>query len=486
VDKAERTIGRGREVQPARARPRWWSVSHLLTLFCLWLVCGSAHAQEGIAVSRLVRTQAAQRLGHADAIVRGEAALVVAASADASLQATIRTLTTDGEEATRLRAILAMSCLAAPASVVVLERLLEDHQARVSHEGVVAAYALGMLPAELGGSATTRLLTSFTQTSWKRQRDVAMALLLGLSMQDASSQATVLRRLFDDESNRDPEIRSQLLLLLLSVDRTLDAKVLLRVLDRGSDDERDAMLRWLASNTSPFDDALAPQLENIAAKGASAERATALAALTRMKLPSALVLAEKALHSSDPAESGQGLRSMLSLGGASVVSVLERHLADGTNHERQAALLAGYIAPLSCELSDMCARLGADALQPLSLRTAAATALARTAPQRSMPQRSALPALAGTLMRVEPTPPPLARLLEEPVDLRQHPERWEALLQAGHPEATRAVLQCLTPPRDAAADVAMALGLWRRTMVLPPVRTVCAAAPAVLRKVLGG
>jgi hypothetical protein len=187
---------------------------------------------------------------------------------------------------------------------------------------------------------------------------------------------------------------------------------------------------------------------------------------------------------------------MLSLGGASVVSVLERHLADGTNHERQAALLAGYIAPLSCELSDMCARLGADALQPLSLRTAAATALARTAPQRSIPmlrdlfrttpQRSALPALAGTLMRVEPTPPPLARLLEEPVDLRQHPERWEALLQAGHPEATRAVLQCLTPPRDAAADVAMALGLWRRTMVLPPVRTVCAAAPAVLRKVLGG
>jgi hypothetical protein len=194
VDKAERTIGRGREVQPARARPRWWSVSHLLTLFCLWLVCGSAHAQEGIAVSRLVRTQAAQRLGHADAIVRGEAALVVAASADASLQATIRTLTTDGEEATRLRAILAMSCLAAPASVVVLERLLEDHQARVSHEGVVAAYALGMLPAELGGSATTRLLTSFTQTSWKRQRDVAMALLLGLSMQDASSQATVLQQ----------------------------------------------------------------------------------------------------------------------------------------------------------------------------------------------------------------------------------------------------------------------------------------------------
>ncbi|HEU4418139.1 MAG TPA: HEAT repeat domain-containing protein [Planctomycetota bacterium] len=460
-------------------------------------MCGSAHAQaEGIAVSRLVRTQAAQRLQHEDPIVRGEAALVVAASADASLQAAIRALTTDDDESTRLRAILAMACLAAPASVVVLEHLLEDHQARVSHEGVVAAYALGMLPAELGGSATTRVLTSFTQTSWKRQREVAMALLLGLSVQDPSSQATVLRHLFDDESNRDPEVRSQLLLLLLSVDRTLDAKVLLRVLDRGSDDERKALLGWFAGNSSPFDGALAPRLETIAAKGPAAERATALAALTRMKLPSALVLAEKALHSSDPAESGQGLRSMLSLGGAGVLSVLERHLASETNHERQAALLAGYAAPLSCDLCDMCARLGADTLQPLSLRTAAATALARTAPQRSIPmlrdlfrttpQRSALPAIASTLMRAELTPPPLARLLEEPVDLRHHPERWEALLQAGHPEATRAVLQCLTPPRDSSADVAMALAVWRRTMVLPPVRAVCAAAPAVLRKVLGG
>ncbi|HZN39780.1 MAG TPA: hypothetical protein VFD82_13305 [Planctomycetota bacterium] len=460
-------------------------------------MCGSAHAQaDGIALSRLVRTQAAQRLQNADPIVRGEAALVVAASADVSLQAAIRSLTTDGEEPTRLRAILAMACLAAPASVVVLEHILEDHQARVSHEGVVAAYALGMLPPELGGSATTRVLTSFTQTSWKRQRDVAMALLLGLSVQDASSQAAVLRRLYDDESNRDPEIRSQLLLLLLAVDRTLDAKALLRVLERGSDDERVALLRWLAVNSSPFDDALAPQLETIAAKGPPAERAAALAALTRMKLPSAMVIAEKALHSSDAAESGQGLRSMLSLGGAGVLSVLQRHLANETNHERQAALLASYAAPLSCDLCDLCARLGADPLQPLSLRTAAVTALARTAPQRSIPmlrdlfrttpQRSALPALASMLMRAELSPPPLVRLLEEPVDLRQHPERWEALLQAGHPEATLAVLQCLTPPRDSAADVAMALAVWRRTMVLPPVRAVCAAAPAVLRKVLGG
>ena len=483
--------------KPARARPRWWSDSHLCALLCLWLVCGSAHAQaDGLAVSRLVRAQAAQWLQHPHPIVRGEAALVVAASAEASLQNAIRTLTTDGDEQTRLRAILAMACLAAPTSVVVLEHFLEDHQARVSHEGVVAAYALGMMPADLGSSATTRVLTSFTQTSWKRQRDVVIALLLGLSVQDASSQATVLRRLFDDESNRDPEVRSQLLLLLLSVDRTLDAKLLLRVLDRGSDDERAALLRWLANNTSPFDEALAPQLEIIAAKGPMAERAAALAALTRMRLPSALGLAEKALHSSDAAESGQGLRSMLSLGGASVVAVLERQLASETNHERQAALLAGYAAPLSDELCDLCARLGADALQPLGLRTAAVTALARTAPQRSVPilrdlfrttpQRSALPSLASTLMRAELSPPPLDRLLEEPVDLRQHPERWEALLQAGHPEATRAVLQCLTPPRDSAADIAMALSVWRRTMVLPTARSVCAAAPAVLRKVLDG
>jgi HEAT repeat protein len=460
------------------------------------LVCGSAHAQDGIALSRLVRTQAAQWLQHSHPIVRGEAALVVAASADASLQTAIRTLTTDPEEQTRLRAILAMACLATPASAVVLEHLLEDAQTRVSHEGVVAAYALGMLPSDLGGSAATRVLTSFTQTSWKRQHDVVMALLLGLSVRDASSQATVLRRLFDDESNRDPEVRSQLLLLLLSVDRTLDAKLLLRVLDRGSDEERTALLRWLATNSSPFDEALGSQLENIAAKGPLAERALALAVLTRMRRPSVLALAEKALHSSDAAESGQGLRSMLSLGGASVLPALERHVEGETNHERQAALLAGYIAPLSDELCDLCARLGADTLQSLSVRTAAATALARTDPQRSIPilrdlfrttpQRSALPALASTLMRAEPNPPPLDRLLDEPVDLRQHPERWQALLQAGHPEATRAILQCLTPPRDSAADFAMALGVWRRTMVLPTARSVCAAAPAVLRKVLDG
>ncbi|HEX6810194.1 MAG TPA: hypothetical protein VF384_01100 [Planctomycetota bacterium] len=460
------------------------------------MLCASAHAQgDGIALARLVRAQSAQWLHHAHPVVRGEAALVVAAGGDPSFHAAIRALTTDPEEATKLRAILAMGCLAIPSSAVVLEEFLADHQSRVSHEGIVAAYALGMLPPEFASSATTRVLTSFTQTSWKRQRDVALALLLGLSVQDASSQTTVLRRLFDDESNRDPDVRSQLLHLLLAVDRTLDGKQLVRVLERGSDEERATLLRWLAANTSLLDSAIAPQLEAIAAKGLPCERATALAALTRMRWPAALGLAEKALRSSDAAESGQGLRSMLTLSGATSRPTLDRLLANETDHTRQAALLANYIAPMSTELCDLCARLGADALQPLTVRAVAATALARTAPQRSVPmlrdlfrttpQKSALPSLAATLLRAEPSPPPLARLLEEPVDLRHHPERWEALLLAGHPEATRAVLQCLGAPRDSGQDLAMALGVWRRSMVLPPARSASVAVPAVLRKITG-
>ncbi len=461
------------------------------------LLCGFAQAQGDYGAARLVRAEAVLRLQHADPIVRGEAALVVAAGADASSQATIVAMTTDPEPPARLRAIVALGLLAIPASAAAFDQLLADPQSRVEPEGVAAAFALGIMPPDRAASITSRVLASFLHASWKRQREVVLALLLGMAQNDQSGQAASLRRLFDDESNRDPEVRAELLLLLLPVDRTFDGKLMRRLLERGSDEERATLLQWLATNHSAFDTEVLPNLERIAGNGLVPEqRATALAALTRMHHVPALALAARALASSHPAENAQGMRSMLSLGGATMRVALERHLREEPDPARKAALLANYDAPLSTDLADLCARLAADALQPLALRTAAATTLARSAPTRaipllrdlfrSTPHRSSLGSLAAALLRAEPEPPPLERLLDGPPDLRQHPERWEALLGAGHPEATRVVLLSLESSRSSVEHMAMALGVWRRCMVLGLPRSPCAATPAVLRKVLGG
>ncbi|HEX5054714.1 MAG TPA: hypothetical protein VFZ65_23260 [Planctomycetota bacterium] len=434
-------------------------------------------------------------LADADPVVRGEAGLIVAAQADPIHHSAILHLARDDDVEARERGILALGLQATPGVTAVLDDLLCDYQTRTQPLGITAAFALGMLPPEHAPAMTSRILTSFLEGSLKRQRDTLLALLLGLRRHEQGSQTTALRRLFDDESLRDPEVRAQLLALLLPVDRTFDAKALRRVLERGSDEERAALLTWLGPNASACDSELVPLLERTALHGSQPEqRALALAVLTRLRHLPALEIAAKALRSSSPIESGQAMRSVLGIGGASMRRALEQRVLDESDPVRKAALLQNYDAPLSTELGDACAHLAADESAPMPLRTAAATLLARSAPERASPilrdlfrattVDESLGTLAIALLRDAPEPPALSRLLDGPVDLRQHPARWQALVAARHPEAVRQVLACLEAPNTSTADRTQALSIWRRTMLLALPRPRAGSLPAVLQTLL--
>lgn len=459
------------------------------------LVCGSARAQgESDAVARLVATDAAGLLSHPDPVVRGEAALVLAAQRDPANHTALVAIARDPDEAARVRGLLALGLQQTPGVAEVLADQLQDLAERTKPAGLAAAFALGSLPPDQAPGLVTSVLTTFPQASWKRQHDVLAALLVGLQHAEQPTQLTPLRRLFDEESNRDPEVRARLLELLLPIDPLMDAARLKKVLERGSEAERRALVGWLAGHPSPADDQLLAPLERIARDAAAPEmRALGLAALTRLRHLPALEMAAKALRSEHPVEAAQGLRSALRIGGAGMRGALERHLAAESRPDLQAALLLAWSAPPSAELADTCERLAVDHSTPTNLRCAAALVLSHRDPARAAPllrtlfrdcdRGAPLDELASALAKGTGAATPLADLLRGATDLARQPERWRALLAAGHPEAVRAVLQTLREPKAPARELAGVLQMWREaTGVLSP--GVVQALPEPLRVAL--
>ncbi len=464
-----------RHLLPNRAA-RWMSdVARSALLLCAAWVSDSARAQaDPDVVARMVADDAAQLVTHPDAVVRGEAALVLAARHEPQNHQAIVAVAKDPNERAALRGILALGLQATPGTATVLGDLLADQSSRVGPAGVAAAYALGSLPPDHAPTVVTSVLSSFLQGSLKRQRDVLLALLLGLRQNDQTPQLTALRRLFDDESNRDAEVRSRLLLLLLPIDPTLDATRLRKLLDRGSDEERAALVGWLATNPCAADAELQAPVERLATQSGRPElRAAALAMLTRLRHLPALEIAAKALRSDHPVEVAQGASSALQIGGTSMRRALERHLGVETNPERQAAILSVWSAPPSPDLADLCARLALDRSKSLVLRTTAALTLSRADAERAAPllrdlfrdadRPELLADLAAAMKRQAGSEDvPLNRLVNGSTDLRQHPERWRALLTTGHPQAIRQLLTKLSSRNAPADDLAVALASWRQ------------------------
>lgn len=458
------------------------------------LACAIAHAQDDPgALDRMVRADAARWLCDSDPVVRGEATLVVASLGEERFHTAVLATARDADLAARLRGIVAVGLQATAGSETVLDDILGNQGRLDEPEGVCAAFALGLLPPDRAPAVTSRVLTSFLRTNLRRQRDTLMALLLGLGQHEQPLQVSALRRLFDDESVRDPGLRAQLLTLLLPVDRAMDAARLRRLLERGGPEERGALLDWLGHNTSPFDGELRSACERLARDGADpVERARALAVLTRLHHPPALDLAAHALRSSHAVESAQGMRSVLTLGGATLRESLERHLVADVDPARKAALLAAFDAPPSAELRDHAARLATDGKQPMPLRIAAARLLARADAERAQPilrdlfatsdEPALLAQLASDLRRVADLPA-AERLLGGTADVRLHPARWRAMLDVEHPTAVRQLLADLVVP-DARVR-ARALALWRAARVVATPSPVFGPPPAVLVALLG-
>lgn len=447
----------------------------LLRIGALFCVIGFAQAQED-AVERLVSADALRWIGHEDPVVRGEAALVLAANGAPRHHAAVLAIARDEAEPARLRGLLALGLQASPGVVQVLDGHLEDQSHRTGPEGICAAFALGTLPPDHAPAAVSRILSSFLNGNWKRQGPVLLALLLGMSRHPQHLQLTALQQLYAERANRDASIRAMLLQLLLPVDASIDGERVLALLDRGSAEERLVLLRWLTENSTDYDDELIRPIERLA-RGARqpAHRAAALAVLTRLRHPPAIEIAARAIRSDAAIEVEQGMFSALAIGGASMRHALESHLLEATDSALIAAMLRAWAAPPSEELSAHCMQLAADRAQPLEVRLAAASTLARSDPDRVAPLlrdlfRTAtspgdLVMLSRAIVARSSPMPQLSRLLPEPPDAAVHPRHWQALLAAAHPGAVRRLLQVLGATAPKTAELQAALTSWRRSMV---------------------
>lgn len=455
-------------------------------------LCAIAQAPGASGIERMVAKDAAAQLDSKDPETRGEAALIVAASGSTAHENRLLALATDPAPAARRRATIALGLLATPNAVQHLEAQLRTVEARGSEDGVVAAYALGLVPVERIDTTIARTLTLFRRGSWKRQHDVLLALLQSMAGQPDRPELGALRLLMEEDANRAHDVRAALLELLLPIDGSLGPRDLQRVLRRGGAAERRVVLTWIASRPAEKNAGWIDELVQIADRDDDAEmRAVALLALARARHLPALDIAARALRSSHDKECTRAVEAMLAIGGASMRGALEQHLLAERNLRQLGALFEGFHAPPSKKLLDRAVEVAKQTSAPAAARVAAAELVARSDQKRAAPmlrdlfreidETGLLVRVARALHRVEENPTALSRLIERPVALTQHRDRWHALLAAGHAEAQRQVLATLNDPKATTEDRCAALKVWRQAMVLG---MGAPGAPGVLRDAL--
>ena len=456
------------------------------------LVAALLHAQRPVLEDpavRLLALDAARLAQSPDPTVRGEAALALAATGNARYYELVLAVAKDPVAGARLRGIIALGYLAAPGSEPFLTEQVNDSGTRARPEGIAAAFALGLLPDEQAPAAVTGYLMRFLGSSFKRQRDVLLALLAGLAGHDPVTQQRGLLALLDDAANRDPVVRQALLQVLARIPGALAPERVEAALLRGSAEERRAVLEALATRVEADKALLAPLARICTQDVDGRSRALALAVLTRMRHLPALDLAARAVRGGEPVEVEQGTRTALLLGGSAMRAAIEQQL-DALPPARQTALLAAFQGPLSAGFAEQCLKLAGNRQNALPLRTAAALVLAQAEAHRALPvlrdvfldarDSEALRPLARALLRLEEQPPDLARLQGNGRldDLALLPERLAALIAAGHPQALRF---CLQQFERKDLDAAAAAGLLRAFRC-----SALAALPADAAAVLPG
>ena len=453
--------------------------------------CGFAQHAAPRGIARLIAQDAARALSSDDPRVRGEAALLVAAGAGHDHEARLLALATDPAPAARRRALLALGLLATPVAVERLEAALRTADARSSDDGVVAAYALGLVPVERASTSVARTISRFRRGSWKRQHDALLALLQAMATQPERSELGALRLLREEESMRAEDLRGALLTLLLPIDSSLERRELERVLRRGSAPERRAIAEWICELAPGARAAWREELLRLAQRDRDADvRALAIDGLARAREPRVLEFAARALDSAAAAERHAAAAAMLAVGGVSGRDRLEEHLLGEPDAAPLGPVLEALQAPPSPALVDLAAGLAADSAAPARCRVAAAELLGRSAPARAVPLLRALfrrvpePELlartARALAQCSPTPAPLTQLIMPPATLVEDVPRWRALLAAGHPDAARQVLATLQDPSANDDARAAALTAWRQATVLEARES----APGALAEIL--
>lgn len=454
----------------------------------------SASAQEAdsrVAAERLLYADAKAHLQSTEPEIRGEAALVLAASGDPHAYPAVLEIAQQRESEASLRGLVALGYLAVPGTAIALESAYEREGGKATPTAVCAAFALASLPGAQGDEAVTQLLSRLSEHSWKRQGDVLLAVLAALLDRGADAQRAALSRLYDDASLRDPTLRAALLTTLARIPGATSDKQLRAAIASPDPELRVAGLHALELRTE-LDREWLQLAEGLAQRDASASvRAAALRLLTTARHLPALDLSARALRSTDLDLVAQAVRTGQRLGGEPMRRTLERQF-DYLSGSAQCVLLRELATPLTPEFAQTVrALLGATARDD-ELRAAAVLLLQRNgdpdlqdhlaaAFARATEPHQQLELARAYTHAVDGDPKALLAMVS--IDSSTAPGRLAALLRAGSSGASRFCIERLRDP-DLPPGPGAVLQALRQSRLPAFGDAARAIAPAVVRRVL--
>lgn len=419
--------------------------SSLAALTLIAAVAGGAsdlRAQRNDALLAALRSDVEPLLRHDSPMVRGEAAMVLAATRDPRLYDEVLKIANDQQADARLRGIVALGYLAQPSADACLGELLLRSPHHVP-ERAAAALAVALLPDALPIPALDDYFREVDSGSYRRHRDVLAALFSGFVQEPHPSRGPAMVAMLLDDANRDPELRRLAMTALSANPTQLERADLPRWLASPREPERIGALTAAvrAGSARPLLELEA--VERIARRDRSPEvRAAALRLLTDARHRSCLEIAAAATRSADGAEAAAGTRAICRLGGTAMCAQLEKTILAEERPEPQAAMLEAFEAAPSTEFAAACLGL-ANANRTVAVRAFAAAIAVRGGDRRTgatlrrlfleSESQSALTVLAEAMYRVDPKLIPYDRIYPPASedDLRLLPLRLRALLEAG-------------------------------------------------------
>lgn len=336
-----------------------------------------ASAQDDPRASQALLRDAERFLSHPDPRLRGEAALAIASSKDPRYLPQILAVANSNEPMARTFGLLALGYLGAPGSESTLTAAMGKPGAKADATMIAAAFALGRLPADHGSEALSQRLAAFSEASYKRQRDILLAMASGLLDRGGDDASAALDRLAKDAALRDPAAKAAVLTALVTPTRALDLRLFEPSLTASAPEVRIAALHAFELHEQAGRERVAGIARIANSDADPAVRAAALRCLSQLRHAPALDLAQKAIRSAHPGEAEQGVATILRLGGEPARRNLERQFPY-LSAPAQRTILAATTSPVGSDFLAACQETALDARRDLTTRAFAMAALART------------------------------------------------------------------------------------------------------------
>ena len=335
-------------------------------------------AQEDPRASQALLLRDAERfLDHPDPRLRGEAALAIGSSKDPRHLPKILAVANSGEATARTLGLLALGYLGAPGSESTLTTAMGKPGAKTDATMIAAAFALGRLPADHGSEALSQRLAAFSEASYKRQRDILLAMASGLLDRGGDDAAAALERLAKDAALRDPAAKAAVLTALATPKRSLDLRLFEPALTASAPEVRIAGLHAFQLHEQAGRERVSAIARLASSDADPSVRAAALRCLSQLRHAPALDMAQKAIRSAHPGEAEQGVATMLHLGGEPARRNLERQFPY-LSAPAQRMVLAATTSPVGSDFLAACQETALDARRDLATRAEAMAALLRT------------------------------------------------------------------------------------------------------------